>query len=292
MEVHGLPGKIRRSGIHLNAGGSDAATPGRRPAGPSPRIQRKFDAKKKKSFQASLKEIGFKLEDLGHNLEEPVGEEDRRTHRDDTALGVTEVKERTLPPKWVGYLDEIIADAEGDGEEQEILDRALKLKARTTVGTNLRIFGDKMGASTWMDWELEEGAARVETYREQFTRLETNPILAGDGRFKFNLSGLNAADTRTGIKEAAEVSRAEIDRWVSLGPEALSKTSWELLEILSTPELRAKTDFLVFDKVKNKDEIPKEATADELKKYGVDEALELLTDEAFARLQDDDSESK
>lgn len=250
-------------------------------------VQRKFSEAQRAKAKKHLDDI----ETFLRRLVSPDGNPGKRGDRKDMALGLTEIPENRLSEKRQERLLAWLEDAERDGEEPEILARARQLKslAEGAKGehTNLRLFGDKAKASTWMDWVPVDASVAAQ-YRAWFEKCAVEPVVAKDGRFKFNLAGYEPDECRKLVESASKISREEMDRRVDAKPGEpgrISKTDWELLEVLAKPSLRARTDFLLFDS--KTDTEPVEMTAKLLQGYGIDKdkGITLLDHKIFLEEQ-------
>ncbi len=214
--------------------------------GPTAILQAKFTVEQTEEATEDLERIQEFL-NANHEAQDEATDRSART---DMALGLTVLRSNSLKGRNVRDLMQWMEAAKLDGEEQKILARCEALLARAegrANNTNLRIFGDKVAATTWMDWVPVDITVQGQ-YRTWFEECATKPLLANDGRFKFNLSGFKR-DYVVGLVDGAKnISQQEMDRRVD-GHE-ISKTDWEILEVLSNPSLFGRTDFLLFDKRK------------------------------------------
>lgn len=239
-------------------------------------IRRKFSAEQRKWAEKTITKLTALL--APKTAEDPAGTD--RSGRKDMALGLTEPRTNKLKEKHQRNLVLLIEEATQHGDEPELLARANALKSRAEGRTdsNLRIFGDRAKASTWIDWTPVDESVSTD-YRKWFTECAVKPVLTRDGRFKFNMSGYDPDELTDLVRRARQVSQVEMDRWVNDKPPQISKTDWEVLEVLSTPALMKITDFLLFDK--KHDDAPRTMQPAELKQYGLDTPIVLIDHKTF-----------
>jgi len=238
-------------------------------------LQGKFNKEQRRLAIEDLDRIEEFLKTRAEAKSEKI---DRSSHKD-MALGVTELRKNHLKSGDQRDLFEWMKAAQEDGEEAEILERCQQLLVRAegkANNNNLRIFGDVVGASTWMDW-IPVNPTIQGQYRTWFTECATKPLLSNDGRFKFNLSGFDHEYCQQLVVKASKISQKEMDRMVD--EHEISKTDWEILEVLSNISLFEKTDFLLFDKTEDDEPL---MMKEELKKtFAVDKPITLLDENEF-----------
>lgn len=231
-------------------------------------------------WRREVRTAAKKLHDLTAGLIKPMKDADRSKYTD-MALGFTSTREQQIPDDLDRELRDAINLAKTNGDADLVKElRALISEANDKDNTNLRLFGDTLQASSWMDWADVDDEVAAD-YSLWFETSAVQALKTTGGRFKFNLTGYEKS-VMAELKElAATVPMELLNRAVNLpggtrdfgGVEIrkLAKTEWEVIRILTDKTLFDATEWYVFDKLK--DDAPVKLTGAELASWSVNEAV-------------------
>jgi hypothetical protein len=227
-------------------------------------------------WRREVRQTAKQVHDLVAGRIKPMKGVDRSTYTD-MALGFTGTREQQIPLDLDQDLQAALKVARQQ-KDQALVDQLLELIAEVNDrdNTNLRLFGDTLQASSWMDWaEVDDDIAA--DYSQWFETSAVRSLQRTGGKFKFNLTGFEKQVMAELKQLAATVPMELLNRAVNLvggsgtvgGVEIrkIAKTEWEVIRILTDNTLFAATEWYAFDKLK--DDAPVKLTGGDLVAWSV-----------------------